>query len=96
MLRILILLLGVNTLRTRKDKTRVFNEAMGEKIFPMQTIQSMAERWGVHRNVVTNWAMRDAHFPQALSGVITPTSRTPRVYALNDVERYEKLKGLGK
>lgn len=67
-----------------------------QKILPFQTIQSMAERWGISRQLVYRWSTEYNDFPKALGGVIEQTSKTPKVYPFYAVEKYEKLKGLGK
>ena len=73
----------------------VFEELhWGKKVFPLQTIQSMAERWGVHRNAVSNWMNRHSNFPQPLEGIIEKTGKTPKVFPLYEIERYEKERGL--
>jgi hypothetical protein len=65
-------------------------------VFPLQTIQSMAERWGVSKQAVNNWSVRHNDFPKPLEGVIEQTAKTPKVYPLYAVIRYENLKGLKK
>lgn len=70
------------------------NELMGGDIFPLQTIQSMAERWGVSKQTVNNWAARHGNFPKAVEGLIAPTAKTPTVYPLHAVKQYEKERGL--
>jgi hypothetical protein len=70
------------------------NSLLGKKVFPLQTIQSMAERWGVKRQTVANWAARYNDFPKPLKGLIVETAKTPTVYPLYEVERYEKARGL--
>ena len=64
-------------------------------IFPLQTIQSMAERWGVSRQAVNNWATRHDDFPKPLEGVIVATARTPLVFSNADMLKYEQKRGLG-
>lgn len=61
-----------------------------KNIFPLQTIQSMAERWGVSRQTVVNWSNRNDDFPRELDGLIEQTAKTPKVYALCDVLKYEQ------
>lgn len=65
-----------------------------EKKFPLQTIQSMAERWRVSRQNVAAWAQRHNDFPKELDGIIEKTGKTPKVYALCDVLKYENVRGL--
>lgn len=65
-----------------------------DRVFPLQTIQSMAERWGVSRQNVYAWSKRHDDFPKELEGIIEKTDMTPKVYALKDVERYERNRGL--
>jgi hypothetical protein len=65
-------------------------------VFPLQTIQSMAERWGVSRQNVVAWSKRHEDFPKELTGIIEQTAKTPKVYALYEVERYETIRGLVK
>jgi hypothetical protein len=76
-----------------KDLIKAFNEVAGGRVFPLQTTQSMAERWGVSKHIVNHWAM-ERDFPTPVHGVVEKTSMTSRLYSLVDVERYEKLKGL--
>lgn len=78
---------------TKRGNERL-NELMGYNIFPLQTIQSMAERWGVTRQTVNNWIARHDDFPEPIEGLITKTAKTPNVYPLHEVERYEKVKEL--
>lgn len=66
----------------------------GKRIFPLFTIQSLSERWGVHRNIVTNWAKRHSNFCEPIAGVVTETKRTPKYYPYYEVIRYEKEKDL--
>ncbi len=63
-------------------------------IFPLQTQMSLSKRWGVSRQMVANWAHRHDDFPKEIEGIIAKTSKTPKVYAIADVEKYEKLRGL--
>lgn len=70
------------------------NKLAGGRLFPLQTIQSMAERWGVTRQMVNNWSERHDDFPTPLKGLITETAKTPNVYPLNEVEEYEKARGI--
>lgn len=85
-----------------KDKYDDINGLMFDRlekelhIFPLQTIQSMSERWGKSRQNVAMWAQRDPNFPKQLDGIIEKTSKTPRVYPLHEVERFEQEKGLVK
>lgn len=67
-----------------------------QSIFPLQTIQSMAERWGKTRQQVYAWSIRDDNFPVPIDGIIEKTAQTPSVYPLYEIERYEKMKGLRK
>lgn len=95
---ILITLLGVNYMKTYITKRGVesLNERAGTKIFPLQTQRSLTDRWGVNRSVVANWAKRHDDFPKEVEGIIEKTAKTPKVYALCDVEAYEKKRGLVK
>jgi hypothetical protein len=70
------------------------NERAGSVIFPLQTIQSMAERWGLTKQAVAMRAQRDPIFPRPLDGMIAETKGAPKVFALCDVKKYEKEKGL--
>lgn len=77
-----------------KRGMEALNEKAGGNVFPLQTIQSMAERWGKSRQSVAMAAQRDPRFPRQLDGIIEQTAKTPRVYPLYEVERYEQEKGL--
>lgn len=76
----------INTLRGYECK----------RVFPLLTQQAMAERWGVSKQVVANWAQRRDDFPKELEGLIVKTAKTPKVYAYEDVVRYEHKRGLAK
>lgn len=65
-----------------------------KQVFPLQTQMSMAERWGVARQVVANWAQRHDDFPKEIVGLIEKTAKTPKVYAYEDVIKYEHNRGL--
>ncbi|MEK4132038.1 hypothetical protein NYE67_20700 [Solibacillus sp. FSL W8-0474] len=65
-----------------------------KRVFPLQTQMSMAERWGVARQVVANWAQRHDDFPKEIEGLIVKTAKTPKVYAYEDVLKYEHNRGL--
>lgn len=65
-----------------------------QAIFPLQTIQSMAERWGVARQTVNNWMLRHPDFPKPAVGFLVATARTPLVFANVDMLRYERNRGL--
>lgn len=67
-----------------------------KRVFPLLTQQAMAERWGVSKQVVANWAQRREDFPKELEGLIVKTAKTPKVYAYADVIKYEHNRGLGK
>jgi hypothetical protein len=81
-----------------EDNERGIYIKMGREahIFPLQTLQSMAERWGVSRQNVAAWAKRHDDFPKELAGIIEQTSKTPKVYPLYAVEQYEQMRGLVK
>lgn len=70
------------------------NEKLNQKMFPLQTVQSLADRWRVNRNVVVNWSQRHNDFPKPINGIIAETKKNKKVYALCDIEKYEKLRGL--
>lgn len=72
---------------TELGKERI-NELLGEDIFPLQTIQSMADRWGVTKQRVNNWRDRHDNFPKPIEGLLAV--KTPFVYPLYEVKRYEK------
>lgn len=65
-------------------------------IFPLQTQQSMAERWGVTRQNIAAWSKRHEDFPKELEGIIADTKGAPKVYPLYEVEQYENIRGLVK
>lgn len=65
-----------------------------DKALPLQTIQSMAERWGVQAQVVNNWRARHDDFPHPIEGIIEKTARTPLVFSNEDVRRYERNRKL--
>lgn len=67
-----------------------------KSMIPLQTQMSLAERWNVSRQTVANWARRHSDFPEEVEGIIEQTAKTPKLYAMADVERYEKLRGLSK
>jgi hypothetical protein len=54
----------------------------------------MAERWGLTKQAVAMRAQRDPIFPRPLDGMIAETKGAPKVFALCDVKKYEKEKGL--
>lgn len=64
------------------------------EIFPLQTVQSMADRWKMSRQSVAMRVQRDPHFPRPVDGLIARTSRTPRVFSFDEVKAYEEEKGL--
>lgn len=68
---------------------------MDLNIFPLQTLQSLAERWNVQKQLVYKWSKTHLDFPKPIKGLIASTEKTPvpTVFALNDIERYEKLRG---
>lgn len=72
----------------------ILNAHIDQKFFPLQTFQSMADRWGLTRQNVWMKFKQDAEFPREVSGIITRTARTPKVFSMHDVLRYEKLRGL--
>lgn len=76
----------INTLRGYEHK----------QVFPLQTQTSMAERWGVSRPLVAAWSQRHNDFPKELEGLIEKTAKTPKVYAYEDVIKYEHNRGLDK
>jgi hypothetical protein len=53
----------------------------------------LAERWGVRPNTVWNWSKRDNEFPRPVS--IVQQGRV-HIYALADVQNYERLRSLGR
>jgi hypothetical protein len=66
----------------------------GKKVFPFQTVNSLADRWNVGRGVVFNWSMRHKNFPEAVQGFIEGKSHNQRIFPMYEIERYEKEKGL--
>lgn len=72
---------------------QILNAHLDEKFFPLQTIQSMAERWGRRKQFVYRKYRTDLEFPKPVEGIITETAMTPKLFAMHDVERYEKLRG---
>lgn len=68
-------------------------EGLRYKVFPLQTIQSLSERWNVSRQLVYTWSQSHLDFPKPIEGIITATAKTPTVYPLYEVERYENLRG---
>lgn len=58
--------------------------------YPLQTIQSLADRWGVTRQLVNFWRTTHADFPTPQEGMITPTAKTPLLFSIKEVEQYEK------
>lgn len=71
-------------------KNKIIAEGLKEKLFPLHTVQSLANRWGVRPNVVSNWAARHSNFPRAIIGVVHPTKGRGLYYPLYEVERYER------
>ena len=69
------------------------NTIAGGNVFPLQTNQSLAERWGVTKQNIYAWSRRHDDFPKPIEGVI---DRSTKVYPMYEVERYEKLRGLNK
>jgi hypothetical protein len=67
-----------------------------DNIFPLHTLQSMAERWGLSRQAVYFRSTEHKDFPQPIEGIIEKTARTPNVYPLYEVRRYENARGLKK
>lgn len=66
--------------------------ALGYKnTFPLYTKQALADRWGVNRQGVNNWATRHNDFCKPVEGLVIGGGS---YYPLYEVERYEKLKGL--
>lgn len=51
----------------------------------------MGRRWGVKRNVVHNWEMRDKDFPKPV--LVVGNGKMP-LYLESDVLAYEKEKGI--
>ncbi|AHJ88624.1 hypothetical protein GBK2_26 [Geobacillus phage GBK2] len=60
-------------------------------ILPLYTKKALAERWGVSKQVVQNWSMRDENFCKPIEGLVI--GKGP-YYPLCEVERYEKERGL--
>lgn len=77
-----------------KVNDEIFKRLANDDIFPLQTIQSLAIRWGVSNQVVTNWLNRHSDFPKPLEGIIEQTPGAPKVFALSDVGIYEKVRGI--
>lgn len=63
-------------------------------VFPLQTNQSLADRWGLSRQTVHSYSTKHPDFPKPIEGIIAETAKPVKVYAFNDVRRYEKARGL--
>lgn len=72
----------------------LFKTEDAKKIFPLQTIGSMAKRWGVKKQTVKNWSIRHEDFPKPIENFIDGDHFN--YYTLHDVEEYERKRGLGK
>jgi hypothetical protein len=75
-----------------KEYAEFINTYIMKDIFPLQTIQSMAERWGLHRHNVENWRHRHADFPKPIEGLVD--GGRVHFYPLYEVLRYEQARGL--
>lgn len=65
-----------------------FPDDDGEKdIFPLHTVKSLSERWGVRQNVVVNWRSRLDDFPKPIEGLVVSSRQH---YPLHEVERFER------
>ena len=72
------------------------NKVLGEELFPLQTVQSMAERWGMKKQAV-NWRrVNHLDFPQPMDGVIAKTKGSAQVFPMYAVKEYERKHGLMK
>jgi hypothetical protein len=78
------------------DTKVLFDELERRRIFPLHTLQSMANRWGVDKQDVQNWKKRDKEFPWPMVGIVAETKRTSALYPLFAVEKYEQLRDLVK
>ena len=76
---------------TVNESTKALNERLGQDIFPLQTIQSLADRWKVNRHNVENWRNRHMDFPQPIEGFIE--GKGP-FYPLYEVIQYEQARGI--
>jgi hypothetical protein len=74
------------------EKTKALNEHLGEEVFPLQTVQSLTDRWKVSKHAVENWRARHADFPKPIEGFIEGSRA--RFYPLYEVIRYEQARGL--
>lgn len=65
--------------------------------FPLQTFNSMADRWDKTRQHVRYLWETDPAFPKEETDLIEQTENKPlRVFSYDDVKKYEKIRGYGK
>lgn len=70
--------------------------AEGKKVFPLLTVQTLANRWGIERAAAFQRIQRDSDFPTPVQGVIEGLSHNKRVWPMFKIEEYEQRKELGK
>lgn len=69
-------------------------EALAKTMFPLQTVQSLSERWGVTPEAVNTWRKRHTNFPKEIHGIVAQTKGSRRLFPLYEVRRYEQERGL--
>lgn len=79
--------------RQQEIKT-IIDEGYKKGVFPLQTSTSLSKRWGVSTANVQMWKLRDDNFPKPVEGILAKMEKGGTVYALCDVKKYEKEKGL--
>lgn len=72
----------------------LFDELVKRRIFPLHTMQSMADRWGITKQNVNNRRRDDKQFPKPVVGLVVETKRAATLFPLFEIERYEKVRGL--